>query len=389
MKMHSIKYLLKEGVLNAWANRLMSLASVGVLVACMVVIGLAILISENVNLVMGRLEQQNVVMVYMDDYAWALYGQGSDDKTDSKDTSSASSNVSSENTSSKTDDTSSDTDTTSSDTDSTSSKTNEDNSEDQTEEEEEIKDADSILPNDYVIHNEQEAKELCKKIEKISNVKSAKYIKRDDALEQLRQNFLKDQAGFFNFLDEEYGNPLPDAAEVTMLDMAQFDQTLEEIKKLDGVAYIRAQDDIADKILTIKNGIGIAGICIISILIIIALVIVSNTIRVTMYNRKLEISIMKAVGATDAFVRIPFVAEGMLIGIVSALVSEGLLYFCYRIASEAIASELQTTELIAYGDVAWYLLLVFVAIGIFAGALGSIIIIGKYLRKEGSEFAAI
>lgn len=389
MKMHSIKYLLKEGVLNAWANRLMSLASVGVLVACMVVIGLAILISENVNLVMGRLEQQNVVMVYMDDYAWALYGEGSDDKTDSKDTSSASSNVSSENTSSKTDDTSSDTDTTSSDTDSTSSKTNEDNSEDQTEEEEEIKDADSISPNDYVIHNEQEAKELCKKIEKISNVKSAKYIKRDDALEQLRQNFLKDQAGFFNFLDEEYGNPLPDAAEVTMLDMAQFDQTLEEIKKLDGVAYVRAQDDIADKILTIKNGIGIAGICIISILIIIALVIVSNTIRVTMYNRKLEISIMKAVGATDAFVRIPFVAEGMLIGIISALVSEGLLYFCYRIASEAIASELQTTELIAYGDVAWYLLLVFVAIGIFAGALGSIIIIGKYLRKEGSEFAAI
>ena len=105
MKMHSIKYLLKEGVLNAWANRLMSLASVGVLVACMVVIGLAILISENVNLVMGRLEQQNVVMVYMDDYAWALYGEGSDDKTDSKDTSSASSNLSSENTSSKTDDT--------------------------------------------------------------------------------------------------------------------------------------------------------------------------------------------------------------------------------------------------------------------------------------------
>ena len=375
MKMHSIKYLLKEGVLNAWANRLMSLASVGVLVACMVVIGLAILISENVNLVMGNLEQQNVVMVYMDDYAWALYGEDADDNTDSKDTSSASSSTSSEDTSSSTE--------------STSSETNQDNSDDQTQTQEEIKDQNSIKPTDYIIHNEQEAKELCKKIEKIPNVKSAKYIKRDDALEQLRQNFLKDQEGFFNFLDEEYGNPLPDAAEVTMLDMAQFDQTIEEIKKLDGVAYVRAQDDIADKILTIKNGIGIAGICIISILIIIALVIVSNTIRVTMYNRKLEISIMKAVGATDAFVRIPFVAEGMLIGIISALVSEGLLYFCYRIASEAIASELQTAELIAYGDVAWYLLLVFIGIGVFAGALGSIIIIGKYLRKEGSEFAAI
>lgn len=381
MKMHSVKYLVKEGVLNAWANRLMSLASVGVLVACMVVIGLAILISENVNLVMGRLEQQNVVMVYMDDYTWALYGEKLDDEAADKNTSSdTSSNVSSEATSSEDDED------TSSNTSSTASK---DNADDGNQTEPEIKDPESIKSSDYVIHNEQEARELCKKIEKIPNVKSAKYLKRDDALEQIKQNFLKDQSGFFDFLDEEYGNPLPDAAEVTMLDMAQFDQTIKEIKKLDGVAYIRAQDDIADKIITIKNGIGIAGICIISILIIIALVIVSNTIRVTMYNRKLEISIMKAVGATDAFVRIPFIAEGMLIGIVSALISEGLLYFCYRIASEAIASELQTTELIAYGDVAWYLLLVFVGIGIFAGALGSIIIIGKYLRKEGSEFAAI
>ena len=72
---------------------------------------------------------------------------------------------------------------------------------------------------------------------------------------------------------------------------------------------------------TIKQGIYIAGIWIIAILIVISLVIVSNTIRVTMYNRKLEISIMKAVGATNAFVRIPFVIEGVLIGLISAFIS--------------------------------------------------------------------
>ena len=83
-----------------------------------------------------------------------------------------------------------------------------------------------------------------------------------------------------------------------------------------------------------------AGIAVMAILVIISLVIVSNTIRVTMYNRKLEISIMKAVGATDAFVRIPFIVEGMLIGIISALISEGLLYFCYRVAPEAMATTL-------------------------------------------------
>ena len=73
MKLTSIKYLTKEGFKNAWVNRLMTLASIGVLVACMVIIGLAVLISENVNLAVGNLEKQNVVMAYMKDYNWALY----------------------------------------------------------------------------------------------------------------------------------------------------------------------------------------------------------------------------------------------------------------------------------------------------------------------------
>lgn len=358
MKMHSLRYLIKEGILNAWANRLMSLASIGVLVACMVVIGLAILISENVTLAMGKLEQQNVVMVYMKDYSWALYGEKDEVKDTDKDTSS-----------------------------NTSSTTESDNNE--TEEPQEEADKNGIKPSDYVIHNDEEAKALCKEIEKIPNVKSAEYISGEKGLEQIKQNMLEGQEQYFSFLDDDYGNPLSGAAKVTMEDMSQFDKTLNAIKKLNGVDTIQSHGDLAEKITAVKNGIGIAGICIIAILIIISLVIVSNTIRVTMYNRKLEISIMKAVGATDSFVRIPFVAEGMLIGLISALISEGLLYFCYRIASEAIASALDTTELVAYGDVAWYLLLVFVGIGIFAGALGSVIIIGKYLRKEGSEFAAI
>lgn len=388
MKMHSIRYLIKEGILNTWANRLMSLASIGVLVACMVVIGLAILISENVTLAMGRLEQQNVVMVYMKDYSWALYGE--DDDKD---------NTSSTTTSSNTSSTSSETDTTSSDTDKTSSETNSDENDNQTDatssetDKEEIKgeepDKNGIKSSDYVIHDAKEAKEFCKLLEKIPNVKSAVYVPKEEALEQIKKDMLEGQEQYFTFLDEDYGNPLSDAAKVTMEDMSKFDETLKEIKKHKAVSKIQSYDDLADTITAVKNGIGIAGVCIISILVIISLVIVSNTIRVTMYNRKLEISIMKAVGATDSFVRIPFIAEGMLIGLVSALISEGLLYFCYRIASEAIASALDTNTLVAYGDVAWYLLLVFIGIGIFAGALGSIIIIGKYLRKEGSEFAAI
>ncbi len=131
-----------------------------------------------------------------------------------------------------------------------------------------------------------------------------------------------------------------------------------------------------------------AGFWIIAILIVISLVIVSNTIRVTMYNRKLEISIMKAVGATDAFIRIPFVIEGMLIGLVSAIVSEVLIFFFYRVATEKISVMLG--QVVAFDILmALKLIGVFVAIGVFAGVIGSMVIIGKYLKHEGSEFTAI
>lgn len=354
MKISSVKYLVGEGAKNAWVNRLMTIASVGVLVACMVIIGLAILISENVNKAVGKLEQQNVVMAYMKDYNWALYG---DDKDNSSDDTSA---VSSEETASS-----------------------------DTQQTEEQADENGIKSGDYVIHNADEAKALCEEIAKIDNVASVTYVSSSEGLESVKKSMLEGQESYFTFLDDKYGNPISDAAKITMKDMARFDETIEQIKKIDGINKIQSQNDLADKITAIKRGVGIAGFWIIAILMIIALVIVSNTIRVTMYNRKLEISIMKAVGATDSFVRIPFVVEGMIIGLVSAVIAEGLLYFCYRVATETIMSTLNTSDIVHYSDVAWWLLLIFVGIGIFAGILGSVIMISKYLRHEGSEFAAI
>lgn len=363
MKMGSVKYLVGEGVKNTWVNRLMSLSSVGVLVACMVIIGLAILISENVNKAVGNLEQQNVVMAYMKDYSWALYG----DKDVSSDTSSNSSSAAA----------SSDSTTSSaaSGTESTSG--------------DEKADENGVKQSDYIVHSEEEAKALCDEIAKLDNVASVTYVSPEEGLESVKKSMLEGQESYFSFLDEKNGNPMSGAAKIQMKDMSRFDETVEQVKKFDGISDIQSQSDLAEKITAIKKGIGIAGFWIIAILMVIALVIVSNTIRVTMYNRKLEISIMKAVGATDSFVRIPFVVEGMLIGVVSALIAEGLLYFCYRVATETIIGTLGTSDIVHYSDVAGWLLLVFIGIGIFAGVLGSVIMISKYLRHEGSEFAAI
>lgn len=363
MKMGSVKYLVGEGVKNTWVNRLMSLASVGVLVACMVIIGLAILISENVNKAVGNLEQQNVVMAYMKDYSWALYGDKdvSSDKSSNSSSAAASSDSTTSSATSGTESTSGD----------------------------EKADENGVKQSDYIVHSEEEAKALCDEIAKLDNVASVTYVSPEEGLDSVKKSMLEGQESYFSFLDEKNGNPMSGAAKIQMKDMSRFDETVEQIKKFDGISDIQSQSDLAEKITAIKKGIGIAGFWIIAILMVIALVIVSNTIRVTMYNRKLEISIMKAVGATDSFVRIPFVVEGMLIGVVSALIAEGLLYFCYRVATETIIGTLGTSDIVHYSDVAGWLLLVFIGIGIFAGVLGSVIMISKYLRHEGSEFAAI
>ena len=378
MKFSSMRYLAGEGIKNAWVNRLMTIASVGVLVACMVIIGLAILISENVNKAVGNLEQQNVVMAYMKDYNWALYGGGSDADTSSGTDSSASD---------ASQDTASDPEEAEAGTSAESSEGSEGT--ESTTDDTDKADENGIKPSDYVIHNDDEAKALCDEIAKIDNVAAVEYITSEEGLESVKESMIEGQESYFTFLDDEYGNPMSGAAKITMTDMSKFDETIDKIMELDGVDTIQSQSDLADKIAAIKRGVGIAGFWIIAILMVISLVIVSNTIRVTMYNRKLEISIMKAVGATDSFVRIPFVVEGMLIGLVSALIAEGLLYFCYRVATETIIATLGTTDIVYYSDVAWWLLLVFIGIGIFAGVLGSVIMISKYLRREGSEFAAI
>lgn len=335
MKLSSVRYLVKEGVKNTWTNRLMTIASVGVLIACMVIIGVAAIISENVNVAMGNLEKQNVVMAYMKDYSWALYGNGADNKAESDETA----------------------------------------------------DKNGIRPSDYVIHNEKEAKALCDKIAKLSNVASVEFVSSEEGLKTATESMLESQKEYFTFLEGEDENPLPCAAKVSMKDMSLFEQTVKEIEKLEGIDVIQSNSGLAEKLSAIKQGVTVAGAWIIAILMIISLVIVSNTIRVTMYTRKLEISIMKAVGATDSFVRIPFIVEGMLIGLISALFAEGLLYCCYRIATETIIKTFG--EVIPFGAMAWQLLALFVIIGIASGVIGSVIIISKYLRKEGSEFAAI
>jgi len=314
MKMRSFRYLIGEGIKNVWANRLMSLASIGVLVACMLITGVAVVLTVNIDKSLGDLEKQNVVMVY--------FGDEQNPTADGK-----------------------------------------------------------KLTDD-------EAKALTNnKIAKLDNVAKAEFIGREEGLEGLLSDMGKEYDALFDYVSEE--NPLPNAARVQFEDLAKFNSTIKSIEKIEGVKNVRHQRELAEKITGIRKTVNAGSIGIVALLLIIAFVIVCNTIRITMYNRKLEISIMKAVGATDRFIRFPFMVEGITLGLLAAAFTTGLLYAVYRIAITFIEETLTGFTAIPFREFALPLFALFAAIGVIVGLFGSCIVISKYLRKEGSEFRAL
>ena len=197
------------------------------------------------------------------------------------------------------------------------------------------------------------------------------------------------RAKFFTQISSDI--PLPNAYKVTVADLGKFDQTVKGLKGLQNVDTIRENKDLAQKLVSIRQGITVISVVIIGVLFAISLFIISNTIKLTVYSRRLEISIMKSVGATNSFVRLPFVVEGMILGIVSGAVSLGLVWGLYELAVRQFGDLLRSLSLSAlpFAPYALQMLGIFVAIGIISGVGGSMITMRKYLNKEGSEISAV
>ncbi len=301
MKLRSVRYLTVEGFKNIWLHRLMTLASVCVLVSCMLLIGVAVLLSMNVEEAFGQLKENNIVMVSLEDKV-----------------------------------------------------------------------------------NEKKATEIEETIKKIGNVKTTRYVSKAESADSFRESIGDLYDEFFEG-DDSF---LPTKIEITLNDLSKYEKTVAAIEQVDGVEYVNFSPELTEKLAGIQNVIYTAGLWIIGLLLITALVIIANTIRITMASRRLEISIMKAVGATNNFIRLPFVVEGITFGLVSAVATTGILYLVYNSTIDKI-KEFGFMNLIPYTDVVWYLFGGFCAIGVVAGTIGSLISISKYLKKEGSEQNAL
>ena len=290
-------YLVREGFRNTWQNRLMALASVGVLVCCLMLTGFSYLLYVNVEQMFQNAYEQNVVAVYLDT-----------DLTDAQ------------------------------------------------------------------------VEQVGISLSRIDNIDKMRFLSKEEFLAQYGGALEEDVLSSF----EGDNNPLPDTYIITMKDLALFRDTLDRIEAVAGVEEASYDADTAAVLTRVRSVALALGSGVIVMLLLVSLFIIVNTIKLTVHNRREEIFIMKSVGATDSYVRFPFVVEGLLVGLVSGAVGYGLISLLYETIMDSLSFDNPLLRLVPF-DTQWLTLLIgFLVGGMLVGVCGSVISMSKYLKREGS-----
>ena len=300
MKWSSFQYLTKQGLHNLRANRLMSLASIGVLTACLLLTGIAGLFSANVNSLVEYLGDQNETVVYLD--------QGLSD--------------------------------------------------------EELASVDQTLRS-------------------MPGLAAVTYVSQEEVLETYK-GYMSEYADLFNDFEED--NPFHANYRVVLENLNQLDEMIAQLEQIDGVYSVSAPTQLSSVFLTIQRAVTYAGWALVAVLALVSVVVISNTIRLTVFARRKEINIMKYVGATNAFIRWPFFVEGTSVGLISGLLAAGLVIGAYALVVNRVGAmsgfwgPILGSCLLSVGQVWPAVLGAFLIFGVVIGSIGTATSIRKYLE---------
>jgi len=225
----------------------------------------------------------------------------------------------------------------------------------------------------------EEISALLESVEAIDGVQSVTYESKNDALERMKESW-KDNAYLLEGLE---ANPLPSSLIIYLEDIYYSGSVLEQIEALSGIEEVKSYQDIVEQLLSITEAIRKTGIVVIFVLIAISTFIIHNTIKLTVNSRYREINIMKYVGATNWFIRWPFLTEGTLLGLIGAGISTAFMKFAYDYVFNLMHSDfyvLVSAYVVPPETLMKDVIFLFVVIGAGIGALGSIWSMRKYLN---------
>ncbi len=304
MRLTSFKYLVKQGVKGIWFNRVNSFASLCIITISLVMVGLSVLFSQNINRIIGSIERRNEIIVIIRD--------GTPD-------------------------------------------------------------------NNITLLGEQ--------LEGNTNIFEISFYSKEEAWEDMQESMSEEEKSLFQYIEN---NPLPDSYRVRVLDIAKLNATVSEIEALDSVELVKAPNDFASLLVNIRSVCAVIFAVITVALIAVSLVIISNTTRTSVFARRKEIYIMRYVGASRSFIRIPFFVEGLTIGFISAALAFGITWFGYSEIYIILTSYLRSWNfiqssggaagLIPITEVALRVAVFYLVAGIVISAFGTVISTRKHLK---------
>lgn len=218
------------------------------------------------------------------------------------------------------------------------------------------------------------------RIKELDNVKSVDFISKADALADMKETY-SEYPELFERLEENGDNPLPDSFVVTYNDNEKASDLEFELHSIDGVTKVNNRLDLAGEVEGLKNGISFVFLWFFILLLLVSVFVIFNTVKLAVHSRRAEIDIMRYIGGTKAFIVAPFLIEGVIIGLFSALISYFISKGIYRYAVSSAAGKLQMIEFVPFSEFRLILIAGFVAIGVLTGIAASVMSLRRNLHK--------
>ena len=224
--------------------------------------------------------------------------------------------------------------------------------------------------------DEDEARALESKVSKVKNIETCEFVTREEAMTSFESDY---DADLFENID---ASVFRHRYVLSLTDLSLMQETKSDLEHIKGIADVRAHLDYAEKFVTLRNIVSIVSVILVVTLIVVSLFIMTNTIKLATFTRREEIAIMRMVGATNGFIRLPFVVEGLVLGALGGAVAYGLVALVYHLATEKLLAAMAFgfVVLVPFSTVALPLLGVFLGVGILVGVLGGVSAIRNYLK---------
>lgn len=226
---------------------------------------------------------------------------------------------------------------------------------------------------------EDKVAEIGDQIKTLDNVDSVEYVSKNDGLDSMKTEY----AGFediFDKMKEEGDNPLPDSFIVRYTDTSKVTTLEYNLRQIEGVMKVKNRLDLATSLENFKNGISLVFIWFLVVLFVVSVFIIINTIKLAVNSHMEEIRVMKYIGASNWFIVVPYVIEGVIIGIFSSVIAYIIEWYIYFNMEKMVASDIQMIELVSFGDIRSFVVSAFIIVGIFTGIIGSCISLHRNLQ---------